>query len=171
MQILAVPLPQFVYPPIDCSLCCVPCDDAGVGVGVADNSVDYSVGEVDPYYNGNVDTFSNFPSAYGIDANAAQVDPFDQQVDPFDQQVDPFGQQVADAAEPTDNSNNQPSDTDSVPSDDGTDSGASNVLDDPREILVSSVLSQLAQTDGDTAADFTNAVNDFINRIVDPNTT
>lgn len=148
MLILAVPLPQFMYPP--CVLCCDPCD------GVDTNNVEYSVGEVDPFFNNNVQPIGNIPIEYGFDPNIAQVDLYDQQ--------------EADAFEPTDNSNEPPSDTDSVPSDDNTGSDVSNGLDNPMENLVRATLSNLVAEHGNNLADFTNAVNDFLSRMEDNKT-
>lgn len=148
MHILAVPLPQYDYPPaIVCVPCCVPC-----GV-VSDNNAAYSVGDVNPYYSNDVEPVADYPIVYAFDPNAVQTDP--------------FWQPMVEAVEPVE----PPSDTNSLPADENTDSVAVNVLDDPMETLVRSVLSEIAEKHGDSEADFTNARNDFMNRMADNNTT
>lgn len=156
MHILAVPLPQFEYPPaIVCGPCCVPCAVA------SDNNAGYYVGDVYPYYSNDVEPTANYPVVYGVDPNAAQIDPFYQPM------------VYTGNSEPAAYPNVPPNDSnsDSASFDANMDPGVGNVLDNPMETSVRSKLTELVEEYGDCEADFTNAVNEFMSRMGNKNTT
>lgn len=142
VHIFAVPLPQYVYPPaIVCVPCCAPCD-----VVVGDNNAAYYVGEVYPYYSNDVQPIADYPIAYG---------------------TDPFYQPMVDTVQPVE----PPSDTGSLPVGENAAPVPTNVLDDPMETLIRSALSELAEKHGDSEKHFTDAVQNYLNRMADNKTT